>query len=99
MTSITRPPPTTSSPGGRCRALLRDLRGRAARLEADLQAAALGAHYERAFSLLASRDVLRAFDLTHEPLAVRERYGMNIHGQAVLQARRLVEAGVPLVTV
>jgi Protein of unknown function (DUF1501) len=32
-------------------------------------------------------------------LRVRERYGMNIHGQAVLQARRLVEAGVPLVTV
>jgi uncharacterized protein (DUF1501 family) len=32
-------------------------------------------------------------------LAVRERYGMNIHGQSVLQARRLVEAGVPLVTV
>ena len=24
---------------------------------------------------------------------------MNIHGQAVLQARRLIEAGVPLVTV
>ena len=34
-----------------------------------------------------------------EPLRVRERYGMNIHGQSVLQARRLVEAGVPLVTV
>ena len=41
----------------------------------------------------------RAFDLTREPLRVRERYGMNIHGQSVLQARRLVEAGVPLVTV
>ena len=32
-------------------------------------------------------------------MAVRERYGLNIRGQAVLQARRLVEAGVPLVTV
>src|SRR5205814_4199007 len=29
----------------------------------------------------------------------RERYGMNAHGQSVLQARRLVEAGVPVVTV
>src|SRR5207249_2168723 len=56
-------------------------------------------HYERAFSLLASRPATAAFDLSEEPLAVRERYGMNIHGQAVLQARRLVEAGVPLVTV
>src|SRR5262249_29255058 len=56
-------------------------------------------HYERAFSLLASRGAADAFDLSREPQAVRERYGMNIHGQAVLQARRLVEAGVPLVTV
>jgi len=40
-----------------------------------------------------------AFDLTEEPRAVRERYGMNPHGQSVLQARRLVERGVPLVTI
>ena len=57
------------------------------------------AHYHRAFALLSSPAVTRAFDLTREPAAVRERYGMNIHGQSVLQARRLVEAGVPLVTV
>jgi hypothetical protein len=60
---------------------------------------AVGAHYERAFSLLASRGAVDAFDLSKEPLQIRERYGMNIHGQSVLQARRLVEAGVPLVTV
>src|SRR5207253_9207279 len=68
-------------------------------LEQQLDVAAMRAHYERAFALLASRGAAEAFDLTKEPLAVRERYGMNIHGQAVLQARRLVEAGVPLVTV
>jgi uncharacterized protein (DUF1501 family) len=56
-------------------------------------------HYARAFRLLASADVRQAFDLAQEPLAIRERYGMNIHGQSVLQARRLVEAGVPLITV
>jgi hypothetical protein len=61
--------------------------------------AAMRAHYERAFSLLGARETAAAFDLTKEPLAVRERYGLNTHGQAVLQARRLVEAGVPLVTV
>ena len=59
----------------------------------------MDAHYRRAFSLLAARDTSAAFDLSKEPLAVRERYGMNIHGQSVLQARRLVEAGVPLITV
>jgi uncharacterized protein (DUF1501 family) len=54
---------------------------------------------ERAFSLLADRKAVAAFDLSREPVSVRERYGMNLHGQSVLQARRLVEAGVPLVTV
>ncbi|MFM7148414.1 MAG: DUF1501 domain-containing protein [Gemmataceae bacterium] len=66
-------------------------------LEVELEAAS--AHQQRAFDLLANRKAIEAFDLTREPLRVRERYGMNIHGQAVLQARRLVEAGVPLVTV
>jgi len=81
------------------RLLLRDLdRQRRAR-EGRREVAAMDAHYERAFSLLASRGAADAFDLSREPQAVRERYGMNIHGQAVLQARRLVEAGVPLVTV
>lgn len=84
---------------GRRQALLRRLDGQLHRLEQDGQAAALGSHYERAFSLLASRDALQAFDLSKEDPRTRERYGMNIHGQAVLQARRLVEAGVPLVTV
>jgi hypothetical protein len=81
------------------RRLLHDLDRQRRVLEGQLDVAALGAHYERAFSLLASRGAAAAFDLTREPRAVRERYGMNPHGQAVLQARRLVEAGVPLVTV
>ena len=40
-----------------------------------------------------------AFDVSREPPEVRERYGRNPHGQTVLQARRLIERGVPLVTV
>ncbi len=60
---------------------------------------AMGEHYRRAFALLASPAATAAFDLDREPRQVRERYGMNPHGQSVLQARRLVEAGVPLVTV
>ncbi len=83
----------------RRRALLRDLDRQVRELERDAQVGALDSHYQRAFSLLASREVTRAFDLTLEDPRTRERYGMNIHGQAVLQARRLVEAGVPLVTV
>jgi hypothetical protein len=65
----------------------------------DRQAEAMGTHYDRAFSLLSNPTVAAAFDLSNEPQRVRERYGMNRHGQSVLQARRLVEKGVPLVTV
>ena len=53
----------------------------------------------RAFDLLSNPKAAAAFDLSREPEAVRERYGRHTHGQTVLQARRLVEAGVPLVTV
>ena len=55
--------------------------------------------YDRAYTLLTSPGATEAFDLSREPMSVRERYGMNMHGQSVLQARRLVEAGVPFVTV
>lgn len=56
-------------------------------------------HYQRAFDLLDSAVGQDAFDVSREPDEVRERYGRNPHGQTVLQARRLVERGVPLVTV
>ena len=68
-------------------------------LDADVRVDATRDHYDRAFSLLSSRGAIEAFDLSREPVEVRERYGMNVHGQSVLQARRLVEAGVPFVTV
>jgi uncharacterized protein (DUF1501 family) len=81
------------------RGLLASLDAQVKRGESDASLQAMGAHYQRAFSLLATPQATAAFDLTREPLRVRERYGMNPHGQSVLQARRLVEAGVPLVTV
>jgi Protein of unknown function (DUF1501) len=81
------------------RELLANLDRQKARLEAHPDLQAKKAHYERAFDLLALPDTTRAFDLSRESPALRERYGMNIHGQSVLQARRLIEAGVPLVSV
>lgn len=89
---------TSLRTGGR-QQLLRSLDNQLRGMETQAQVQALESHYERAFSLLAAPEVTRAFDLSQEPRAVRERYGMNIHGQSVLQARRLVEAGVPIVTV
>jgi uncharacterized protein (DUF1501 family) len=59
----------------------------------------LDACYQRAFDLLAAPDTRAAFDLAREPAALRDRYGRTTWGQCLLLARRLVEAGVPLVTV
>jgi hypothetical protein len=62
--------------------------------------AAQDVSFHRAIQLITSAaDQQGAFDLEREPAKVRERYGMNAHGQSVLLARRLVEHGVPLVTV
>jgi hypothetical protein len=41
----------------------------------------------------------KAFDISAEPAALRDRYGRNTHGQSALLSRRLVEAGVKFVTV
>ena len=41
----------------------------------------------------------RTFDLSQEPTSVRDRYGRTWIGQSLLAARRLVEYGVPYVTV
>jgi hypothetical protein len=54
---------------------------------------------DKAFTLLTSASATGAFDLQAEPLALRERYGNSINGMSLLMARRLVEAGVPFVTV
>ncbi len=54
---------------------------------------------QRAFGLLRSGGAHGAFDLHREPGPIRERYGRNTHGQCLLLARRLVEAGVRLVCV
>ncbi len=60
---------------------------------------AFGPMGERAIALVTSAAARRAFALDQEPARVRERYGRNTHGQCLLLARRLVEAGVRLVQV
>lgn len=52
-----------------------------------------------AYSLLTSEKMVRALDIGQEPAEVRERYGMTLFGQSALTARRLLEAGCPLVSV
>jgi hypothetical protein len=83
----------------RRQALLQALDDQARFLDAAAEVKAFGGHQARAASLLTARRAMEAFDLTREDPRVRARYGLHTHGQAVLQARRLVEAGVPIVTV
>ncbi len=53
---------------------------------------------EQAINLLTSPEAAKAFDLNRESQKVRDRYGRNTWGQQLLLSRRLVEAGVEIVT-
>ncbi len=79
--------------------LLRVLDAQRSALENAAQASAFHQHQSRALRWVGSEKVLQAFDLNRESEATRQRYGRNIHGQCVLMARRLIEHGVPLVSV
>jgi hypothetical protein len=93
------PPEVSAARLGERRDLLRDLNEPLRRRGSRVPTETMDRHVQRAFDILNSASGIGAFDLTQEPAAVRERYGLNPHGQSVLQARRLVERGVPLVTV
>jgi hypothetical protein len=53
---------------------------------------------ERAFELLTSARAAEAFNLSLESESLRDRYGRNLWGQGCLLARRLAEAGVPVIS-
>ncbi|MFO0910289.1 MAG: DUF1501 domain-containing protein, partial [Isosphaeraceae bacterium] len=54
---------------------------------------------EQALALLTSGKVARAFELDREDPRRRDRYGRHLFGQSLLLARRLTDAGVPVVQV
>ncbi|MFO0809174.1 MAG: DUF1501 domain-containing protein [Gemmataceae bacterium] len=82
----------------------KELRSQVDRLQRTLDsqaadpAASLDEHYTQAYDLMSSREAQAAFDLTREPERIRDAYGRTPFGQRALLARRLVEAGVPFVT-
>jgi uncharacterized protein (DUF1501 family) len=59
---------------------------------------AMDSFQQQALGLLTSPEARRAFDLSLETERVRDRYGRHAWGQQCLMARRLVEAGVEIVT-
>lgn len=60
---------------------------------------AMDTFYKDAYSMVSSKQAREAFLLTKESDATREMYGKNAAGQRLLLSRRLVEAGVRMVTV
>lgn len=56
-------------------------------------------YFRQGYNLVTSVQAQEAFDIDQEPDAVRDSYGRNSFGQRCLLARRLVEGGVPFVTV
>ena len=55
--------------------------------------------YQKAFEILESKAVRKAFNVGSESAGVRETYGRHTFGQSCLLARRLIEAGTRCVSV
>ena len=66
---------------------------------AGAESASFAKQRQQAYSMLVDGRVGRAFDLDEESETVRDRYGRHTYGQSLLLARRLVEAGIPIVQV
>jgi len=79
------------------RALLQEVDSQQRQLAASAEGRRLSDQQQAAFSILASGRIARAFAMDQEPSSVRDRYGRHPFGQSLLLARRLVQAGVPVV--
>jgi uncharacterized protein (DUF1501 family) len=69
-----------------------------ARVDKSDNVGAMNTFYERAYSLISSKQAREAFNIDAESAAVRDQYGRNTAGQRLLMARRLVAAGARFVT-
>jgi hypothetical protein len=80
------------------RELMHALDSLGAAMPADPVCASLDKCEAKAYDMILG-DARKVFDLSEEPDAMRDKYGRNWFGQACLEARRLVESGVPYVTI
>jgi hypothetical protein len=82
---------------GSKRDLLTALDQQRSRLEASFKTRSYDHDRQEAFRLLTNGRLARALAVEDEPTAVRDRYGRTTFGQSMLMARRLIEAGIPIV--
>jgi hypothetical protein len=97
--AVSLTPEVSVSRLGDRRGLLKEIDGQRRLLDQSAEAQSLDGHQQRALNLLSSSATARAFDLAAEPAAVRDLYGRTQFGQCCLLARRLAEAGVPMINV
>ena len=79
--------------------LLKTIQDAEQRLQRLPTAVDLAGFREQAFNMISSPAAKKAFRIDLESNRTRERYGRNEWGESILMARRLVEAGVRLVTI
>ena len=79
--------------------LLANINARVADRRAKSELGAMNQFQQQATDILTSARTQSAFRIDREPQTLRQAYGMNIYGQSVLLARRLIEAGTRIVTV
>ena len=83
----------------RRRSLLEQLECEFARVHCSDAVSTMEHAKQRAFAILTSGRTRDAFDLSFESAQTRDRYGRHLVGSSLLTARRLVEAGVPFISV
>ena len=87
----------TAEKVGDRRALLAEIDRQAAAVDTMGTGRAFTGIQDKAFTMLTSSQVKRAFELDREDPRLRDRYGNHMFGQSLLLARRLIQAGVPIV--
>jgi hypothetical protein len=94
---VTLPVGLTADSVGRRRTLLSEMDRQVSAIDREGSSGGFSAIQDKAFTMLTSGRVKKAFDIGGEDPKTRDRYGRHMFGQSLLLARRLVQAGVPIV--
>ena len=94
---VTLPPGLDAEAVGRRKGLLAEVDRQVAAIDRAGAGGGFSAIQDKAFTMLTSGRVKRAFDIEKEDPRTRDRYGRHMFGQSLLLARRLVQAGVPMI--
>ena len=94
---LTLPVGLTAEKVGDRKALLAEIDRQCAGVESMGIGRAFTGIQDKAFTMLTSSRVKRAFEIDREDPRLRDRYGRHMFGQSLLLARRLIQSGVPIV--